>query len=673
MARRLLRGGGFAVGGGSAFAKGHDDGPTYECPTARFGVGFCPPGETSAIPPLLEAPASYPLPAPASQLAVSPDGLLVVVLAGEIYNAHQLHQKFSQHGACSEKPTTSDNALLSAIDAGRPGHGHIHGSAKGPAMGSASGTNQSAAEVLLHLYRRLGRDMLGHLRGRFAMATYDAKQKNLLLARDRLGEKPLWYAWLNDRLVFATEGKALAGHPAINRSIRPQAIVEYALLGYIPHPGTLYDEVYKLSPGNVLECEDHRTLPRRYWRPSLIELPTSPAERAEWVRHRIEQAVELRMEAGGPVGALLSGGVDSAIVTALMVKRAGRSGGVKTFTAGFSDKYFDERTAARRLAEYLGTQHTELLIEPDPATMLDRTVALHDEPFGDSSTIPTFLICQAARQHVTVAITGDGGDEIFGGYDRYRAMMLAERMTPRQYLFVRIAANVARLFASNEERSRLRRLIRFSNGLTKTFASQYFSYRALFQEEDIERLFTKPFAETVDLTAVPAWFTALYEGDDDTPEFDNEVARAQHHDLMTYLPDDLLVKSDTASTANALDLRAPLLDHDLIAIGLSLPPEQKIKNRRGKAILRELFADCLPPGHLEGTKRGFGVPLGDWLRNELAGPLRETLLDKSFLDRGLFKPTAIYGLVNDHLSGRDDHRHRLWALMVLAKWLEQNG
>jgi len=618
----------------------------YECPTARFGVGFRPSDAMGR----LAAPPVCP------GLAVSPDSGHAVALAGEIYNARQLRQELDRYGVTCR---TSDNA------------------------DRIGGDDKSArdVDVLLHLYRLHGCEMLAQLRGRFALALYDAQRQTLLLARDRLGEKTLWYAWLDDRVVFASEGNALANHPAIQqkRSIRPQALVEYTLLGYIPHPGTIYENVYKLPPGSMLEIKngfDERGSPERYWRPSLIELHSSPREQAELVHYRIEQSVQLCMDSDTPAGVLLSGGVDSAIVAALATKHAGRTGGVRTFTAGFADKRFDERPAARRVAEFLGTQHTELLVEPDPATMLGRVVDLHDEPFGDSSAIPTFLICQAARQYVSAALAGDGGDEIFGGYDRYRAMLLAECMTPLKYLFVRIAAGMAKLVASHEERSRLRRLIRFSNGLTKPFASQYFSYRALFQEEDIERLFapsfTEKFAEDVDLSGVPAWFAALYEGDDTAPEFDNEAARAQFHDLMTYVPDDLCVKSDTAATANSLELRAPLQDHDLIDLGLSLPPEQKIKNRRGKAILRELFADDLPPGALDGTKRGFGVPLGNWLRNELSTPLRETLLDKKFLDRGIFRKEAIHGLINDHLTGRDDHRHRLWAILVLAKWLDKN-
>jgi len=638
--------------------------PTYEHPAGRFGVGGCPDeGNSSAShQPLAPAsPSSFagqagsPSPviihdsAAFPGLGISPDGLHTVVLAGEIYNARQLRQELAQSGVTLR---TSDNIGLS--------------------NDTAKSTVDAA--LLVALYRLYGREVVGHLRGRFAFALYDAQRQTLLLVRDRLGEKTLWYAWLGDRIVFASEGKALASYPSLreNRSIRPSAIVEYTLLGYIPHPGTLYENVYKLSPGNKLECYDGRVSPERYWWPSLVELPASPRDRAELVRSRIGQAVQLCMATDATAGVLLSGGVDSAIVAALMAKQAGRTGGVRTFTAGFAVPRFDERPAARRVAEFLGTQHAEILITPDPVAMLDRLVERHDEPFGDSSAIPTHIMCQAARQHVATALTGDGGDEVFGGYDRYRAMMLAAHMTSIQYLFIRLAAGTVKWFAPHDERSRLRRLIRFSNGLTKPFASQYFGYRALFQEEDIGRLFTESFAETTDFAAVPAWFTALYEGDDETPEFDNEAARAQYHDLMTYLPDDLLVKSDVSATANSLNLRAPLLDGDLVNIGLSLPPDQKIKNRRGKAILRDLFADCLPPGHLAGTKRGFGVPLGDWLRNELSSQLRETLLDKKFLNRGIFNPLAIHGLVNDHLSGRDDHRHRLWAILVLAKWLDKN-
>ena len=391
------------------------------------------------------------------------------------------------------------------------------------------------------------------------------------------------------------------------------------------------------------------------------------ADIPDMVRSSLSHAVQARMVADVPLGALLSGGVDSAVIVALMSQASGGTAGVRTFTAGFDDPDYDERPAARLVANHCGTDHTELRICPDPRGMLETLVQMYDEPFGDSSALPTFLICQAARQHVTVALAGDGGDEVFAGYDRYRAMYLAETMRPVEYLAARIAAAIARPFAPHDERNRLRRFIRFAEGLLHPFATQYLKYRALFAPEDLPRLFTDGFLASVDADAPPRWFCDLYEEGD----FASEVARAQRHDILTYLPDDLLVKTDIASMACSLELRAPMLDHRLVDIGLSLPVAAKLTRRRGKTILADAFGDMLPPEVFSAPKRGFAVPLGRWLREDLRETMCETLLDGPLLDRGICRKEALAGLINDHLRGRDDHRHRLWALMILARWLAE--
>jgi len=296
-------------------------------------------------------------------------------------------------------------------------------------------------------------------------------------------------------------------------------------------------------------------------------------------------------------------------------------------------------------------------------------VGMYDEPFGDSSALPTWLICREARRHVTVALGGDGGDEVFAGYDRYRAMRLGETMGPGRYFLFRLAALLARPFAPADERSRLRRLLRFVDGLTQPYAVQYFCYRCLFRSHDLVRLFTPDFLPGAKAEEPAKWFCELYESAD----LDSEAAYAQRHDMLTYLPDDLLVKTDMASMATSLELRAPLLDHRVVELGLSLPIERKIRGKHGKAILRDAFGGILPAAVWAGKKRGFAVPLGRWLREDLRETMVETLLDAGLARRGMFRREALVGLVNDHLSGRDDHRHRLWALLVLARWLAEHG
>ncbi|HAU37178.1 MAG TPA: asparagine synthase (glutamine-hydrolyzing) [Phycisphaerales bacterium] len=596
--------------------RGPDEAGSYLSPDGRCAIGF---RRLSVIDP-----------SGSHQPMVSPDGRYVVAFNGEIYNFRQLRRELAGAGA----------RFVTAGD----------------------------TEVLLHLYARHGLEMLAKLDGMFALALLDVQAGRLLLARDRFGQKPLWYAVLADRVVFASQARALLAHGDVPRERDNESICVYITTGYVPAPRSLWKAVRKLPPACWALLGDGPAEPQPYWTPTPQAAPNSPRDAVEAIRASLQHAVESHMVSDVPLGALLSGGVDSSIVVALMARAAGRAGGVRTFTAGFADRLYDERPAAAAVAKHCGTDHTELLIEPRPAEALDAMAGLYDEPLADSSALPTWLICRAARQHVTVALAGDGGDEAFAGYDRYRAMRLAETMSPPKYFAVRAAALLLRPFASHEERSGLRRLVRFADGLPQPYAEQYLTYRCLFGSADLLRLFSDSFASTCDLDGPARWFCRLYEEAD----CDDEVTRAQRHDMLTYLPDDLLVKTDIASMASSLELRAPFLDHRVAALGLGLPMELKISGRRGKAALRMAFADLLPAGTFNRPKRGFGVPLGRWLREELRPAMEETLLDRSFLECGIFRPEAVVGLVNDHLARRGDHRHRLWALMLLARWLAAN-
>ncbi|MBM4389412.1 MAG: asparagine synthetase B, partial [Deltaproteobacteria bacterium] len=346
----------------------------------------------------------------------------------------------------------------------------------------------------------------------------------------------------------------------------------------------------------------------------------------ELVRTELGRAVESRMVSDVPLGALLSGGIDSSIIVALMSRSAGRAGGVKTFTAGFNEADFDERPAARALAEHYKTEHTELLVRPDPAGIVDRIVNMYDEPFADSSAMPTWLICRAAREHVTVALTGDGGDEAFGGYDRYRAVQIASRLGPVGYMFARLAGNIIKPFAPKRERSTMARFVRFTDSLPYPQSEQYFMHRMLFSHDELEILFSCDISEEYDLKEPNEWFCGLYEQSD----YENEFSYAQMHDISTYLPDDLLVKTDIASMSSSLELRSPMLSPTVIELGLSLPCDKKAGFRRGKLILREAFKGIIPDDILKKTKRGFGVPISKWLRDELRNEMCDVLLDESF-------------------------------------------
>jgi len=588
--------------------RGPDEAGEYLCPQGRCAIGF---RRLAVIDP-----------ADSHQPMTSADGAVTVAFNGEIYNYRELRSELRSGGASFR--TAGDT------------------------------------EILLHMYRRHGRAMLPRLEGMFAIAVYDRPAGTLFLARDRLGQKPLWYSTLDASVLFASQARALLQCPDVNRAADAASISLYMSFGYIPAPHSIWSGLRKLQPGHSVVFPAQAD-PEPFWSPNSKTCGSDSGN----VREVLRASVERHMVSDVPLGALLSGGIDSSIIVSLMAEVSGKAGGVRTFTAGFDDSQYDERRAAAAVARHIGTDHTEILIHPRPAEELDELVALYDEPFADSSALPTWHVCKAARQHVTVALAGDGGDEVFCGYDRYRALHLAATMRPPAYLATSIAAALLRPFAPKAERSRLRRFVRFAASLQQPFARQYLTYRGIFRPENLPRLFTPDFAAEIDLEAPGRWFMDLYE----QAEADDEPGMAQRHDMLTYLPDDLLVKTDIASMAHSLELRAPFLDRGVVELGLSLPLERRLNRGRGKLALREAFADALPPEVFRRPKRGFGVPLARWLRGPLAETLCETLTDPSFLGRGIFRAEAIAGLVNDHLTGRDDHSHRLWALLVLARWL----
>lgn len=611
--------------------RGPDEKGSYISKDGRYAIGF---RRLAIIDPQLS-----------HQPMTSPEGNVVVAFNGEIYNYRELRRELSADGY--QFRTKGDT------------------------------------EVLLALWQRFGQDMLKRINGMFAFVIYDEPNKRLFLARDRLGQKPLWYSITSDRIIFASEAKALLAHPLIEkvRQIDPESVGFYLTIGYVPAPKSIWKGVQKLLPGHYLTVSAGKTSPEtvRYWTvpaggDKLADVKTHD-EIIQAVRSLLLSAVEKRMVADVPLGVLLSGGIDSSIIVALMCKSAGSAGGVKTFTAGFAEGDFDDRPIAARVAEFLKTDHTELLITPgdfDLPGLIDKLVYQYDEPFADSSALPTYLICNAARHHVTVALDGDGGDEVFCGYDRYRAMRLIENLCPLGWVGVKIAAGAARFIAPDDERSKLTRLIRFSAGLDNPPSKAYFIYRRLFSPEQLDFIMERDFAQSARINQPEQWFCDLYEQAD----FDDEPAYAQRHDLMTYLPDDLMVKADIASMANSLELRSPMLDYELIEFALTLPVEYRLRGRlllRSKAILRDAFEDMLPEGHFNRPKRGFAAPIHRWLQSELAEMLRETLLEGPLVKSGWFARLPVERLIQQHFTSKADHRHRLWALLWLGRWMMKEG
>jgi asparagine synthase (glutamine-hydrolysing) len=501
--------------------------------------------------------------------------------------------------------------------------------------------------TLPHLYEEHGPRFVERLHGMFALALWDASRERLVLARDRIGKKPLLWTQLPDgTLAFASELKALVRLPSLRREVDPAAIDAYLALQYVPGAGTALRGVNKLPPGHLLVWERGTVTVERYWELEPTRAERSDDEWLELVRETVTAAVRRRLIADVPLGALLSGGIDSSVVVALMAEASSEP--VRTFTIGFPDARYDERAYARAVAERYGTQHEELEVELDAAALLPRLAWAFDEPLGDEAALPTLLISELAREHVTVALVGDGGDESFAGYERYVAHELAARV-PR----LPGVRALSSLVASRDPRSPARRAARFLEVAAAPANARYGRLMEVFPLELRRRLFTGEARAAHDYLGAP-------------PQ--PGIAGLQRLDVATYLPGDLLLKADVASMAHSLELRAPLLDHEVLTLGVSLPDSLKVRGRTGKVALRRAFADKLPEQVASRGKTGFGVPLGRWFREDLRELSRELLLDQRARERGLLREAEVARLLDDHASGRRDHGHRLWCLVMLELW-----
>jgi asparagine synthase (glutamine-hydrolysing) len=510
--------------------------------------------------------------------------------------------------------------------------------------------------VLPHLYEEDGPGFVRRLGGMFAIALWDASRERLLLARDRVGKKPLLWTRLPDRaLAFASELKALLRLPEVARDVDPAAVDAYLALQYVPGDRTALRGVHRLLPGHLLVAEGESVRIERYWAPEPRGHAESDEDWLQLVRTTVEAAVERRLVADVPLGALLSGGIDSSVVVAAAARATG--GPLRTFTVGFPDPRYDERSYARAVAERFGTVHEELEIDADVPETVVRLAEAFDEPLGDEAAFPTFLISEQARRHVTVALTGDGGDESFAGYERYAAMRLADRGDVLPSAALRGVARAVELFpGAKEPRSAPARAARF---LRLTAAEPQERYG------DVMEVF-------------PAWLRRSLQEDDDVesrptsellgPFPRRGIAGLQELDVTTYLPGDLLVKTDIASMAHSLELRSPLLDHEVLELGLALPEHLKVRGRNGKLALKRAFAQDLPDEVLRRGKSGFGVPLGRWFREDLRDLAHDVLLDERAQTRGRSWSRTVRTLLETHESGKVDVGHRLWCLLMLELW-----
>jgi asparagine synthase (glutamine-hydrolysing) len=521
------------------------------------------------------------------------------------------------------------------------------------------------AETLVHLYEDEGVEFLKRLEGMFALALWDARRRQLVLARDRLGKKPLVYRSEPGRLLFASELKSLLEAPDVPRQVDPQALDEYLGYQYVPHPHTIYRGICKLPPAHFAVYRDGELRLGSYWQPDLKREIRRPAaqDRAK-LREKLTSAVRKRLESDVPLGAFLSGGIDSSIVVGLMAQLTG--GPVETFSIGFPVADYDETHYARQMAQRLGTIHREFRVEPNAVEILPQLVWHFDEPFADSSAVPTWYVSRLTRQHVTVALTGDGGDELFAGYDRYRAMRWGawfDRL-PRWLRRAATAPSWRHWGHSGAQRSWRRRLRRLAEAIALPQERRYFEWVSIFNERRRAELYSPDFVESLP-GADP--FDFLAEAFSRARGRD-PMTSAGAADLVTYLPCDLLTKVDIASMAHSLECRQPFLDHEVVELAMAIPIGRKMRRGRGKRILIETFRDLLPHSIQTRRKMGFGVPLAQWFRTDLAAMTRDVLLDSQSLARGFFRPETVRRLVEEHLSGRYDHGYRLWSLLVLETW-----
>src|SRR5215469_9697393 len=526
--------------------------------------------------------------------------------------------------------------------------------------GHVFGTNTDT-EAIVHLYEDLGSDCVKRLRGMFGFAIHDLKKQSLLLARDRLGKKPLHYALHGNCLLFGSEIKSLLEAAPGLSEVNYEGVLNYFYFGYIPDPHSAFRKIMKVPPGYFLEYGNGGINLKRYWDVPTYETekPKSEEECLEEMEHRLTEAVRLRLISDVPLGAMLSGGVDSSTIVALMAKANSRP--VKTFTIGFDHRQFNEAHYARLVATKFATEHHELVLQPDMVGALEKLTAGLEEPFADSSILPTYYVSRLARQHVTVALSGDGGDELFAGYDRYARLLRRNHLN-------RVPQSLGRFY-----RERLYHGLpsfygrRFLFNISLPIRDRYVDSVSHFPAWGRERsLFSRDFLAWADLVESPL---ELFRRTFDEAPASDLVSGLLYLDTKTYLPFDILTKVDRMSMATSLEVRVPLLDHVFVEWVTTLPVSFKFKNLSGKYILKKLAERVgVPPQVLHRPKQGFALPLVHWMRKELKRELVEILLERRTLERGYYSKLALRALVEEHASGRRDRSHEIWLLLMLELW-----
>ena len=523
--------------------------------------------------------------------------------------------------------------------------------------------SHSDSECIAHAYAEYGTDCFAMLRGMFAIAIVDQDRRRLVLARDRIGKKPLYLGELSPGVLgFGSELKTLLAVPGWQPRISMDAVQDFFSLGYIPAPDTIFEGIGKLPPGHWMSIEPGRDggapniVQTRY---SHVDFLPKWTDNEDTLQERLfaelDDAVRVRLVSDVPFGAFLSGGLDSSVVCALMTRHLSQP--LKTFSIGFDEAGFDELPDARRVAQHLGTEHHEMVVRPDAANLLETLVHHFDEPFGDSSAIPTFLVSQLAARHVKMVLSGDGGDELFAGYSRYRRYATLQRI---RRTTLGMAPGLAKLGGALLPGARGRRLSGIGQRLGLPWPDDYLALVALANPADLRLLFGER-AHADPFGSVRQRFVRS--------DIDSHAEQILSGDMDTYLVDDILVKVDRTTMANSLEARAPLLDQNLIAFAARLPFDLKLRGEQGKYLFRKVAARLLPAEVLTKRKQGFAIPLATWFRNDLRPMLLDTIGSRAFKERGIFDQAGIQRLVDEHQQGLQDRGELLWMVMVLETWM----
>jgi asparagine synthase (glutamine-hydrolysing) len=530
-------------------------------------------------------------------------------------------------------------------------------------------SRNSDIEVLVHAYEQWGEDFLVRLRGMFALALWDGRSRTLIAARDRAGEKPLYWTQTPQGLLLASEVKALLVRPEVSRELDPVSLDQFLTYEYVIAPRTMLKGVHKVPPAHFLRYRDGQATVHRYW--DAAEVPC----RGDWkdedaaaaLREALGTAVRRQLMADVPLGAFLSGGIDSSSIVALMSEGAAE---VNTFSIGFADGTYNELPFAREIAARFNTNHREKTVSPDLGDMFERLIVHLDEPFADVSMFPTFTVSELARQHVKVVLSGDGGDELFGGYDAYQAQALAQKLGWMGEALLPALAGVASALPPSEKKKGLvNKVKRFSAGAATAPADLgHYRWMVYLGARDKARLYHAGLRDALgaaDVYAPVRDALGRYLQDD-------LLNRQLYADLSLYLADDILVKVDRMSMATSLETRAPFLDGDLMELAFSMPGHLKIRNGERKWILKQAMQDVLPASILNRRKEGFSIPIKNWLRRELQPLMRELLSRDRVARRGLFDAGVVQQLMDAHVAGRENHAHTLFPLMVFERWAAEH-